>query len=99
MPAPRSWPTSASNRDVRTCRGQGNALNCRDLARSGHEIAFLYVGRLDPLPALSDASLTETDGSLVPLVWRSVRDEQETLPLYPSGAVAWVHSLAERRAR
>ena len=65
----------------------------------GHEIVFLYVGRLDPLPALSDASLTETDGSLVPLVWRSVRDEQETLPLYPSGAVAWVHSLAERRAR
>ena len=66
----------------------------------GHEIVFLYVGRLDPVPALSDASLTEIDGSVVPVVWRSVRDEQESLPLYPSGAVAWVHSLPERgRAR
>ena len=61
----------------------------------GHEIVFLYVGRLDPLPALGDATLTE-----IVAAWsRSLalgHDEQESLPLYPSGAVAWVHSLPAR---
>lgn len=62
----------------------------------GHEIVFLYGGRLDPLPARSGASLTEIDGSVLPVVWRPIQDEQESLPLYPSAAVAWVHSLTER---
>ncbi|QNN51383.1 NUDIX domain-containing protein [Nocardioides mesophilus] len=61
----------------------------------GHEIVFLYGGRLDPHPALSGASLTETDGSVLPVVWRPIHDDQESLPLYPSASVAWVHSLTD----
>jgi ADP-ribose pyrophosphatase YjhB (NUDIX family) len=60
----------------------------------GHEIVFLYVGRLDPLPSPTDASLTEIDGSVVPVVWRPIDDEHESLPLYPSATVSWVRSLS-----
>lgn len=62
----------------------------------GHEIVFLHTGRLHPLPPLSNASLTEVDGSILPVVWRPLRDERESLPLYPSAVVAWVHGLADR---
>lgn len=62
----------------------------------GHEIVFLYVGRLDPLPPRTDAILTEIDGSVVPVVWREISDEQETIPLYPSATVAWLRSLVDR---
>lgn len=62
----------------------------------GHEIVFLYTGRLIPLPALTNASLTEGDGSVVPVVWRPLLDQQEPLPLYPSAAVAWAQDLAHR---
>lgn len=62
----------------------------------GHEIVFLYSGRLDPLPALADAFLTEADGSVAPVVWRPFCDEQESLPLYPSATVPWVHGHADR---
>ncbi len=61
----------------------------------GHEIVFLYSGRLDPLPGRQDATLTEIDGSVVPVVWRSFREDDEPLPLYPSAALAWVRHLAE----
>lgn len=61
--------------------------------RLGHEIVFLYTGRLDPLPAESGAVLTEGDGSTAPIVWRSFHEQQVPLPLYPSDAVAWVHRL------
>jgi ADP-ribose pyrophosphatase YjhB (NUDIX family) len=60
----------------------------------GHEIVFLYVGRLDPPPSVTDASLTEIDGSVVPVVWRPSDDEQESLPLYPSAAIGWVRRPA-----
>ena len=60
----------------------------------GHEVVFLYVGRLDPPPALTDASLTESDGSVVPVVWRPVDDRDEPLPLYPSATVDWVRRLS-----
>jgi ADP-ribose pyrophosphatase YjhB (NUDIX family) len=62
----------------------------------GHEIVFLYVGRLDPLPPPTDGFLTEIDGSVVPVVWREISDEDEAIALYPSAAVAWVRSLADR---
>ncbi len=62
----------------------------------GQEIVLLYTGRLDPLPALTNASLTESDGSVAPVVWRPFHDEQESLPLYPSAAVAWAHRLVDR---
>ena len=62
-----------------------------------HEIVFLYAGRLDPLPALVDATLTESDGSGVPVVWRSLREDEESLPLYPARAVAWARTLTGTR--
>ena len=63
----------------------------------GHEIVFLYVGRLDPLPPLTGGSLTEVDGSVVPVVWRPLSDKPESIPLYPNATVAWANSLAGRR--
>lgn len=61
----------------------------------GHEIVFLYSGRLDPLPAPVSATLTESDGSVVPVVWRPFHDEDEGLPFYPLAAVPWLHRLVE----
>lgn len=62
----------------------------------GHEIVFLYSGRLDPLPPDAGGTLTESDGSVVPLVWRPVDDEGEPVPLYPALAGPWVHRLTDR---
>ena len=53
----------------------------------GHEIVFVYTGRLDPEPAAEGATLTESDGAVVPVVWRSFDDDAEALPLYPPGVV------------
>jgi ADP-ribose pyrophosphatase YjhB (NUDIX family) len=63
----------------------------------GHEIVFLYSGRLEPQPAAREASLTESDGSIVPVVWRPFDDAGETLPLYPAGVVPWIRHLTDRR--
>lgn len=57
----------------------------------GHEVVFVYTGRLDPEPALRGATLTESDGSVVPVVWRPLADDDEQLPVYPDGAL---HLLA-----
>ena len=66
----------------------------------GHEIVFLYLGRLDPPPGLAGASLTETDGTVVPVVWRPFDDEHEPLHLYPGAAATWVRQVAdEQQAR
>ena len=62
----------------------------------GHEIVFLYSGRLDPVPPEIGATLTEADGSVVPVVWRSFQGEDEDLPLYPTAADAWARGLAKR---
>ncbi len=59
-----------------------------------HEIVFLYAGRLRPPPAEVGATLTESDGSIVPVVWRAVDDAGERLPLYPAAAVPWVRDVA-----
>ncbi|MFZ1412716.1 MAG: NUDIX domain-containing protein [Micropruina sp.] len=56
----------------------------------GHEIVFVYSGRLDPAPADEGATLTESDGSRLPIVWRSVSDPNEPLPLYPPGVEPWL---------
>ncbi len=61
----------------------------------GHEIVFLYTGRLDPQPAVADATLTESDGSVVPVIWRPFDDADESVPLYPAGAVPWIRRLAD----
>jgi ADP-ribose pyrophosphatase YjhB (NUDIX family) len=63
----------------------------------GHEVVFLYSGRLEPQPAMRDATLMESDGSTVPVVWRPFGDTGESLPLYPATAVPWAHRLGERR--
>lgn len=65
----------------------------------GHEIVFCYTGRLSPLPARTNASLTEGNGSVVPLVWRPLWDEQELLPLYPNAAVPVIHELATHMSK
>jgi ADP-ribose pyrophosphatase YjhB (NUDIX family) len=61
----------------------------------GHEIVFLYTGRLDPSPAETGATLTESDGSVVPVARRPIDDADEPLPLFPAEAGAW---FRERRA-
>ncbi len=61
----------------------------------GHGIVFVDVGRLDPLPLLAGAALTETDGTVVPVVWRPFDDEHEPLPLYPGAAATWVRQVAD----
>ncbi|GAA2054901.1 hypothetical protein GCM10009820_14400 [Leifsonia soli] len=52
----------------------------------GHEIVALYSGILDPAPALEGGTLTESDGSVVPVVWRPVDDVDVKVPLYPREA-------------
>lgn len=59
----------------------------------GHEIVFLYTGRLDPVPAATGATLTEIDGTTVPVVWRPLDDRGESLPLYPRAVEPWVRDL------
>jgi hypothetical protein len=44
---------------------------------------------------MANATLTESDGSVVPVVWRSFLEADEPLPLYPSAAVAWVRHLRD----
>ncbi|MCE1174234.1 MAG: NUDIX domain-containing protein [Propionibacteriales bacterium] len=63
----------------------------------GHEIVFLYSGRLNPEPAAHDATLTESDGSRVPVVWRSFSGDSETVPLYPAPVEPWVQRLISHR--
>jgi ADP-ribose pyrophosphatase YjhB (NUDIX family) len=65
----------------------------------GHEIVFLYAGHLNPPPARRDATLTEADGSVVPVVWRSPTDSDEDLPLYPAAANPWVQHVFDAPVR
>lgn len=53
----------------------------------GHEIVFVYTGTLDPEPAATGATLMESDGAVVPVVWRGFDDDAEALPLYPAGVM------------
>lgn len=66
----------------------------REDGELGHEVVFVYAGRLDPAPAPQGAHLTEADGTVMPVVWRPIRDADEPLPLYPAAAVPLVHGLA-----
>jgi ADP-ribose pyrophosphatase YjhB (NUDIX family) len=65
---------------------------------TGHEIVFLYTGRLEPEPAHTGAVVTETDGSTAPVVWRSFDDTEESLPVYPDAAVPWIHHVAAQKS-
>ncbi len=57
----------------------------------GHEIVALYSGTLDPAPGPEGGTLTESDGSVSPVVWRPFDDADIDIPLYPSGAREWIH--------
>ncbi len=56
----------------------------------GHEMVFLYTGTLHPAPAELGGSLTESDGAVMPVVWRAFDDDAEPLPLYPAAARRWL---------
>ncbi len=56
----------------------------------GHEIVFLYTGGLDPEPAPHGTTLIETDGSVVPVVWRPFDEAETDLPLYPATVAPWL---------
>lgn len=59
----------------------------------GHEIVALYRGRLAPAPPSQDGTLTESDGSIVPVVWRPLNDADVTVPLYPAATSGWLRHL------
>lgn len=61
----------------------------------GHEIVFLYAGRLDPEPTPSGATLIETDGAVAPVVWRPFNDADVDVPLYPTNAATWLPQAAD----
>ncbi len=60
---------------------------------AGHEIVFVYTGRLDPEPPHEGAALRESDGTVLPVVWRPVDDAHEPLPLYPAALAALTERL------
>lgn len=60
---------------------------------TGHEVVFVHCGRLDPEPAPTGAHLVEADGAAYPVVWRSLNEAEETLPLYPAQVVPLLHRL------
>lgn len=40
--------------------------------------------------------LTESDGSSMPIIWRSFCEAREPLPLYPHQAAEWVQYVATK---
>ncbi|MDA4894536.1 NUDIX domain-containing protein [Streptomyces sp. MS2A] len=65
----------------------------------GHEIVALYTGKLEPAPADEGGTLTESDGSVVPVVWRPFEDTNVAVPLYPAGANDWIRERFRLTAR
>lgn len=61
----------------------------------GHEIVALYSGTLTPAPAEEGGTLTESDGSVVPVAWRPFDDAGLAVPLYPAEANHWIRSSLE----
>ena len=59
----------------------------------GHEVVALYRGTLDPAPGPEGGTLTESDGSVVPVVWRPLDDTELAVPLYPAAANEWIHGV------
>ena len=46
----------------------------------------MFAGRLDPEPPENGGTLTESDGTVVPVLWRSLSDDDVEIPLYPAAA-------------
>lgn len=65
--------------------------------RLGHEVVFVYAGRLaDPTVIPPDGRTFADDGDPMPVWWRPMDDTGESHPLYPSGSSELARSLAER---
>lgn len=64
----------------------------------GHEIVAVYSGRLDPSIPDEGGTLTESDGSVVPVVWRPFEDADTDVPLYPTAAKDWIRDVRDSRA-
>ncbi len=62
----------------------------------GREVVFIHRGHLPPEPAPNGAQLTESDGSVVPVVWRPFDDAFEPLPLFPAGVAQLALNLGRR---
>lgn len=43
-----------------------------------------------------NATLEKIDGTVLPLVWRPLRDDGEPLLLYTTAALEWVATVSER---
>ncbi len=54
----------------------------------GHEIVAVFRGRLSAEPGPDGGTLTESNGEVVPVVWRPFEDDDITEPLYPADALA-----------
>lgn len=65
----------------------------------GHEIVFLYSGRLDPLPATANAALTEIDGSVVPVMALVPRGRRVTASVPHRGSVLGARPARTRSAQ
>lgn len=52
----------------------------------GHEVVAVFAGRLDPEPPTDGGMLTESDGTVVPVLWRPLSDDDVEIPLYPAAA-------------
>lgn len=62
--------------------------------RVGHEVVFVYAGRLDDPDVIPAAGKTfEEDGDPMPVWWRPVDDSAVQHPLYPPGAGDLARSL------
>ncbi|MFE6733619.1 NUDIX domain-containing protein [Microbacterium sp. NPDC057650] len=59
----------------------------------GHEIVALYRGTLEPAPGPEGGTLTESDGSVAPVVWRPLDDAELAVPLYPAAASEWIRGF------
>ncbi|WP_208322078.1 NUDIX domain-containing protein [Paramicrobacterium fandaimingii] len=59
----------------------------------GHEIVALYSGRLEPSPSDDGGTLTESDGSVAPVVWRPFDDADTEVPLYPAAVIDWIRGF------
>ena len=56
----------------------------------GHELVAMYRGSVVPAPPDEGGTLTESDGTTVPVVWRPFDDADESVPLYPAAVRAWI---------
>lgn len=54
----------------------------------GHEIVAVFRGRLSAEPGPGGGTLTESNGEVVPVVWRPLEDVDIIEPLYPAGGLA-----------